>query len=82
MVERSKYYYDYTRNMSYEDQIKNSICGRPDCCCAGNCECQNDNCLCTAGFDEWVEERRKMDNGFDVLLNEIEKECTDQTKLK
>lgn len=30
MTKKSKYYYDYTRNMSPE-QVKKSCCGKPAC---------------------------------------------------
>lgn len=38
MTKKSKYYYDYTRNMSAE-QVKNSCCGKPSC--DGKCKKKN-----------------------------------------
>ena len=58
MVSHSKYYYDYTRNMS-EEQIKNSPCGKPVChCCNGSSECPHEVCECnnTIGLDILIEQ--------------------------
>jgi len=53
MTKHSKYYYDFTRNMSLE-QIKKFHCGRPNC--------HRDKCFCMdiennfeeKGFIEWA----------------------------
>ena len=37
-MEKSKYYYDYTRNMS-EDQISRSYCKKPYCIDIDDCDC-------------------------------------------
>lgn len=43
---KSKYYYDYTRNMSIE-QIEKMTCGSKGCgCCKGEQECPNKTCVC------------------------------------
>ena len=54
-MKKSKYYYDYTRNMSVEQEMKvkaQNHCGRPTCelegcmCCMGKKECPNEKCDC------------------------------------
>ena len=37
-MSKSKYYYDYTRNMS-EEQILHSYCNKPICIGRDDCEC-------------------------------------------
>lgn len=49
----SKYYYDYTRNMSKEQEkefYEKNHCGKPNC--------DSESCLCEKhlGFDSWIEE--------------------------
>lgn len=41
MSKKSKYYYDYTRNMSI-DQIKDFHCGKPTC--------SKEECICMTGI--------------------------------
>ena len=60
MKSKSKYYYDYTRNMS-DEQIKNSACGKDSCkCCKGSFICPHEECKCEdknqIGFDTWIED--------------------------
>ena len=49
---KSKYYYDYTRNMS-DEQIKLSGCGKPNCINA-NCSCPNVVRVEADPFAEWT----------------------------
>lgn len=53
----SKYYYDYTRNMSYEKHLEyiETHCGR-DCCKEGKCCCAKESAKCDIGLDVWIEE--------------------------
>lgn len=55
MVNKSKYYYDYTRNMSVEQELNG---------CCKNEKCEKENCLCNkvkkqkedeAFFEAWME---------------------------
>ncbi len=54
-MKHSKYYYDYTRNMSVEQEKEfneKNHCGRPTCeletciCCKGMEDCPNEECEC------------------------------------
>ena len=54
-MNKSKYYYDYTRNMSVEQEMEmraNNNCGKPTCelkectCCKGEKNCPNKDCTC------------------------------------
>tara|TARA_R100001510_G_C7518136_1_gene114802 strand:- start:155 stop:442 length:288 start_codon:yes stop_codon:yes gene_type:complete len=72
----SKYYYDYTRNMS-EEQIKNSPCGRPVChCCKGASECPHEVCECKdhvgPSLEAWTESVKRNKIGLDVFIDELE----------
>ena len=87
-IGRSKYYYDYFRNMS-EEQIKHH-CGRPTCekefciCCKGLAECPNEVCECIDNdgpgptLEAWREslDNIKSDeqNGFDAWIEDLEDE--------
>jgi hypothetical protein len=47
-VNKSKYYYDYTRNMK-DDEALNVCCGKPLCtCCDSEGICLKENCECHA----------------------------------
>ena len=74
-IGHSKYYYDYTRNMSTEQEkefYKNPNCTTDTCekqecdCCRGMEECPNEVCEC---FE--VEESK---NGFDAFLEVLAEE--------
>ena len=62
---KSKYYYDYTRNMS-DEQIKNKNC---------NVICNNPNCKCeTKPFDtnKWKESLRNLNKSkFETIKDKL-----------
>ena len=66
MGNKSKYYYDYTRNMS-EEQIKNH-CGRPTC--------QKTDCVCEKVYTEPMStfgfHNEKEHTGFDAWIEDME----------
>jgi hypothetical protein len=66
VIKHSKYYYDYTRNMSIE-QIKKH-CGRPNCI--------KENCLCEPGpsLDSWrASIKKEIESiGFDAWIEDME----------
>ncbi len=85
MENHSKYYYDYTRNMSVEQEKefnKKNHCGRPTCeletciCCKGMEKCPNEVCECEdyAGpsLEAWTESLHRNKIGLDILIEELE----------
>lgn len=68
MIKHSKYYYDYTRNMSNEQTRIH--CGRPTC--------DKEICSCAPGFttEKWKESvamaKKKEEIGFDAWIDDLE----------
>jgi hypothetical protein len=59
-MERSKHYYDYTRNMTHEQELEymENHCGR-DCCKKSKCCCAKNLAQLDIGMDVWIDELEK-----------------------
>lgn len=80
MVERSKYYYDYTRNMSDNKQLEICNCERG----LSTCICVKSDLVEAEDFDtqKWKESVKKVkEESFDSWVTELEEEEQPQCSI-